>query len=261
MNQHKEYIWITGASSGLGYQLSCQYARAGATVIISSRNQNSLLELVAKYPDNLIPLACDVTNESHMSVLGTEMSKHVPYLDRVILNAGVCEYIDLPDIDVAKVKAMIETNYFGSVNSVKAAMPLLKKAPTRGQIVGISSLSTLVGLPRAEAYGASKAAVNYFLESLRIDLANELDVVIVNPGFIDTPLTQANDFPMPFIMSAERAAIVIVNKLQKKPMYINFPIKLYSLLQVAKKMPTLWYRFLGPKLSRAKLTQVKAQNS
>ena len=113
----------------------------------------------------------------------------------------------------------------------------------RGQIVGIASLSAVVGFPRAEAYGSSKAAVNYLLESLRLDLFNEsIDVTIVNPGFVETPMIGNNDFPMPFIISANKAAEKIIAGIEARKFKVQFPKRLYSILALAAVFPSLWYR-------------------
>jgi len=127
----------------------------------------------------------------------------------------------------------------------------LKKSKYRPHIVGVGSMSSYLGFPRAEAYGSSKAAMSYFLDSLRCDLKGEMDVTVVYPGFIKTPMTDTNDFPMPFLMSVEKAASVILSKVQKRPLTISFPLRLHLLLKAMKMMPGLWYSTIATRLSRA----------
>ncbi len=116
------------------------------------------------------------------------------------MNAGSCEYLDFPDPDWSAVRRVMEVNFFGTVNCVEFVLPLLRAGHgRRPHLVVVASQVTAAPFPRAEAYGASKAALQYFCDSLRLDLAHEqIDVSVINPGFVDTPLTRKNDFEMPF---------------------------------------------------------------
>ncbi|MNM98350.1 N-acylmannosamine 1-dehydrogenase [compost metagenome] len=121
----------------------------------------------------------------------------------------------------------------------------------RPHLVVIGSSVSWLALPRAGAYGASKAAVRYLIESLRIDLVNEgIDVTLISPGFVDTPLTRRNDFPMPQIWSAERAARHIAVRLPKRPLEINFPGVFTMVLRLLGAMPVRWRLKLGQRLAR-----------
>ena len=236
-----ETIWVTGASSGIGKQLAMQLAANGNTVIASGRNQQRLQQLQHEQAD-IIPLAIDLV-DAHADWISQQLSDITPQLDRIILSAGDCIYfeIDNPDWDI--MHKVMDINFHGAVKSIQAALPLLKNAPQRGHIVAISSLATAAAFPRAEAYGASKAALSYFLSSLRIDLAAEnIDVSDIKPGFIDTPLTQANDFDMPFLMSSEQAAKRILNNIQKRPYEYVFPKRLNWLFRLLSAMPKLWLK-------------------
>jgi len=111
----------------------------------------------------------------------------------------------------------------------------------------VASQATAAPFPRAEAYGASKAALQYFFDSLRLDLASEnIDVCVVNPGFVDTPLTRRNDFDMPFLMDADKAAGLIVDKLQSRPRQFSFPLRLSLLLGLARLLPSAWQKLVAP---------------
>lgn len=240
MIQH-ETIWITGASSGIGKQLALKLAQQGNQVIASGRNQQRLQHLQAEHA-GITPLAIDLV-DANPEWISQQLAAITPQLDRIFLSAGDCLYfeIDNPDWDI--MQHVMDINFHGTVKSIQAALPLLKNSNSRGHIVAISSLATAAAFPRAEAYGASKAALSYFLSALRIDLANEgIDVSDVKPGFIDTPLTRANDFDMPFLMSAEQAAQRILKHIAKRPYQYVFPKRLHWLFRVLNAMPKLWLK-------------------
>ena len=140
----------------------------------------------------------------------------------------------------------MEVNFFGTVNCVELVLPLLRAAG-KPHLVVVASQATAAPFPRAEAYGASKAALQYFCDCLRLDLACEqIDVSVVNPGFVDTPLTRKNDFEMPFLMGAEQAAERIIGKLEGRPRRYSFPLRLSLLLGLSKLAPGLWQRAVAP---------------
>ena len=244
----KKTVWVTGASSGLGRSLALQLAAKGNLVIASARNQAELNKL-AELDANIVPLVCDITDEKAMETVYDQMVEISPLLDQVILNAGNCEYLDFPAPDWAAVRRVMEVNFFGTVNCLKIALPLLRKSSNdRAHVVAVASQVTAAPFPRAEAYGASKAAMRYFFDSLRMDLAAEdIDVTVVNPGFVDTPLTRKNDFPMPFLMPVEEAATRIIKNIAARPRTYSFPLRLSALLLLSKLMPGLWQKMVTPK--------------
>ena len=253
----KKSIWVTGASSGIGFVLAKKLACQGHRVYISGRNQDTLNDIVTKSSTDLsgklIALPCDVTDDRAMETLLQDAN--IKSLDTIILSAGSCEYIDLPFIDIQKIRRVTETNYFGVINSCIAALPFLKKAASnpageRPHIIGIGSMSSYVGFPRAEAYGSSKAAMSYFLHSLRIDLDKCIDVTVVYPGFVKTPMTDQNDFSMPFLLSTDEAADIILKKASDRPLTIAFPSRLNLLLKAMQLFPRLWYSTIAARLSR-----------
>jgi len=246
-------IWVTGASSGIGREVAEQLAGEGHNVYASARNAESLASLVHSAKGNVTAIPCDVSDDRAMAEILSNYG--IETLDSIFLCAGTCEYIDMPVLDIDMVRRVADTNYFGIVNSCIAALPLLRKSPNTTHIVGVGSMSSYLGFPRAEAYGASKAAMSYFLDSLRCDLVGEIDVTVVYPGFIKTPLTDKNDFPMPFLMTAEKAAEVILKKSSKRPLKISFPSRLHLLLQAMKVMPGLWYNTIAARMSRAQGAQ------
>ena len=112
-------------------------------------------------------------------------------------------------------------------------------------------MSSYLGFPRAEAYGASKAAMSYFLNSLRADVGHMIDVIPVYMGFVETPMTEQNNFPMPFIISAEEAAKGVLKQLRKRPLRINFPLRLHLILEFFSNLQRLWYSSVIPRMRRS----------
>lgn len=248
-------LWITGAGSGIGRSLALLYAGQGHTVIISGRSLDKLQQVSSEasaLPGRIIPLIFDVTDSEIVEQTSVALSQSVEHLDLVILNAGSCEYIQQGHLDPALFKRVLDSNFFGMINSINAALPLLREAPQRPHLAGVCSLAALIGFPRAEAYGASKAAARYLLHSLRIDYREVMDVTVINPGFVTTPMTAANDFPMPFEMDADEAAKRIANALHKRPLEFNFPRRLTSTLRLAQLFQGIWYKRIGQQRNSGK---------
>lgn len=244
-------IWIVGASSGIGRSLALQLAEAGNFVIISGRREDSLKEVAEHFPKRISALTMDASDVGDGSDLRDKLQAITDAIDIVIMAAGTVEYEDSLELDVNMYKRVFDGNFFSMVNTLAIAKPFLEAAQQRAYIVGISSLSMMIGFPRAEAYGASKAAADYFLHSLSLDLPQrKYDVSIVRPGFVETPMTSTNDFPMPFLLSAEEAATRIIRGMEKRKRLIVFPKRLYFIIKFLSWFPTLWYRYLGPKTSR-----------
>ena len=272
-------IWITGAGSGIGKSLALAYAKAGNRVVISGRDGEKLNRVAEVYPDNITVLVWDVTDDQSCDAIRAVLQVKLGWLDIAIFNAGYCEYTDGAELTVDSFRRVYDVNVFGIVNGVNVAMPLLSalkdtvysKAPndssnnvsikrSRGQIVGVGSLSAMIGMPTAESYGSSKAAANYLLESLRIDVANKgIDVSVVNPGFVETPMTAVNNFPMPFLMSADAAAVRIMAGIEARRHKIQFPRRLHWILAVVACFPRLWFRINRAVLSRSKLLDSKSK--
>lgn len=244
-------IWITGASSGLGRALAQQLAAEGNFVIASARSASALAELAAQHPGHIKILPLDISHQLLLPQAAAQLREITDYLDMVICAAGICEYEDNLSFDTTRYERMLDVNFLGVVRTLKLALPLLKQAQIRAQFIAISSLSTCVGLPRAEAYGASKAALNYFMQSLRSDLAHlPLDLSLVRPGFIATKLVKQNDFAMPFMMSAEAASQRIIKAMAKRQFLIDFPRRLSWPLYLGGFFFNLWCNLIAPKLTR-----------
>lgn len=247
-----EVIWITGASSGIGLSLAEKLSNNGNKVIISARNEDELERISSKHA-NIFGIQCDVTKPQDVAECVKKILEGFAYIDRVIINAGNCEYFDIDSPDWETMSRMMDVNFFGAINTASGALPLFKKSQKASpNIVVVASLASEVAFPRAQAYGASKAAVKYFFESLRIDLVKQnITVTIVQPGFVETPLTAKNDFPMPFIVSVDKASDTILKKLEKQPRLIQFPKRLSILLRLMSHFPSFWNWLANNKLGRS----------
>lgn len=241
-----EIIWITGASSGIGKALAVTLSKLGNVVIISGRNALVLEEMAAHYP-GMHPLPFDVSDLASVEKAKADIRSSFTHIDRIVLNAGTCEYLDINNPDWALFSRTFNVNVIGPVNCLDIALPLLRAAPSP-HIVGVASLASIAPFPRAEAYGASKAAFEYLLESLRMDVkAWGIDVSVILPGFVDTPLTKKNEFDMPFQLSVSDAADRMVNAIASRRKRYVFPKRLYWAISILHAIPGLWTTLLTPK--------------
>lgn len=234
-------VWIIGASSGIGEALMRAYQATGARVFASARNEEKLATACDGLPQ-CHPVPLDVCDESSIEKARAYIAEHVGHIDTLVVNAGTCEYMDSDKLDVALVRRVFETNVFGAIQVMDAALPLLRSALSAGgaapQLVVVGSSVSYQALPRAHAYGGSKAAIRYFTECLKIDLQKEgIDVRIVSPGFVDTPLTENNDFPMPFRISTEDAAEAILKGLSGRSFDVHFPKRFTRSLKFFASLP------------------------
>jgi short-subunit dehydrogenase len=230
-------VWITGASSGIGEALVKRLDQAGYHVIASARNADKLQGL-EQQGRNITALAADLCQQEDLSRVKSYFSNHP--LDCVILNAGTCEYMDEGRLDIASMRRVYDLNLFAAVDCIEACRGALSRSGN-GHIIGVSSMSVYLPFARAEYYASSKAALGSYLDSLAIDLkANNIDVTTVYPGFVKTPLTDKNTFPMPMIISAEEAADNFIGILNKRPRHAAFPRPMHYLLKTLQKLPFLW---------------------
>lgn len=232
---------MTGASSGIGRALAVALARLGNDVVISGRNEQELEKTRGECPDRIRCVAFDVADRDANLAAAQNIEKELGGLDIAVLNAGTCEYLDVGKFDSVMIKRVMDINYMGLVYGVEASLPLLRKGRDP-YLVGMSSTVAYTGLPRAEAYGSSKAAIRHFLQSLRIDLDSEgIDVSIICPGFVKTPLTDRNDFEMPMRITVDQASEYIVKGMKKRKYEISFPPLFVFILRGVASLPG-WIR-------------------
>jgi len=204
-------VWITGASTGIGREIALQMAGQGVTVAASARSADKLVSL----GPNIRPYPLDVT-------------------DRQAIEATL-EIIE--KFDAAVFERAMTTNYMGVVNCLSGMLPRMFKR-RRGHVAWIASVAGFVGLPKAAAYGPTKAALINLAESLKVDLERRgIRVSVINPGFVETPLTAQNDFAMPFLMQAPEAARLTIEGLKRRRFEISYPWRFVLLMKLARLLP------------------------
>ncbi|MFT6261137.1 MAG: short-subunit dehydrogenase [Bermanella sp.] len=264
-------IWLVGASSGIGQSLAFAYAELGHRVFISARSVDALNAQALSYAETvlankgftgeLVAVPLDVTDSTSICNAVNTIKDHVEFLDSVIINAGTCEYIDDVVMDIELFRRVMETNLFGAIQVSNASLPLLFNSPDP-QLVFVSSSVTYQALPRAHAYGGSKVALRYFTECLKTDIQHHgVDVRLVSPGFVKTPLTDKNDFDMPFMITSDNAAQRIVHGLQGKKFDIHFPKRFTIPLKIFSFLPDrIKFKLLG-KMTRVDNSQADETKS
>jgi NAD(P)-dependent dehydrogenase (short-subunit alcohol dehydrogenase family) len=251
MNANARRIWLTGASSGIGAALAEQLLAQGHRLALSARSVEPLQALAKRYPQQVLVVAGDLSDATQVRAIGEHIAQVWGALDCAILNAGTCEYVEVSAFEAAMVERVMRANLFSASYCIEAALPLLRLG-NRPHLVGVSSSVTFMPLPRAEAYGASKAAMRYLFEALRIDLkAEKIAVTLVSPGFVDTPLTQKNDFPMPMRWSVDKAAGYIAQRLDQQPFEIAFPGPFIVILKLLGHLPKRMQVAIGARMARA----------
>jgi len=232
--------WITGASSGIGEHVALGLAREGWTVLASARRADGLAAVAEKAAGGkgrIIPAPLDVTDlEATRRTLADIRAAHGA-VALAILNAGTYRPDSIKRFSAESYRQTVETNLMGVVHCLDALLPDMLERRT-GHIVLVSSVAGYRGLPRSLAYGPSKAALINLAESLKLDGERHgLKVQVVNPGFIKTPLTDRNDFPMPFLMPVEDAAARFIAGLHANDFEITFPRRFTFWLQRLRCLP------------------------
>ena len=238
-----QIAWITGASSGIGKAVALELAGAGVKVAASARSVDALKALATENP-LIKAYPCDVTDSAAMATAASQIAAELGPIDLVILNAGTWFPVDLKNFDPAMFQKTFDVNFLGVVRGIAAVLPGMRER-RRGQIAIVASVAGYRGLPKAGAYGPSKAALINLAESLRPDLADlGITLSLVNPGFVATPMTAVNDFPMPFMIETNDAARRIVKGLASGRFEVAFPWQLVSILKIAQVLPYWLYFWL-----------------
>ena len=243
-------IWITGASSGIGKALAIKFSQEGWQVAASARREN-LLQNLTKINSNIYSFPLDVVNSENTKKVFENVLNKLDGIDLCIFSTGIYDPKKEKEIIEKQIRDVMEVNFFGTVNCIKAVEKYFKEKKT-GHISVVSSVAGYRGLPNATGYGASKAALINLTESLYFDFKKyNVRISLISPGFIKTPMTDKNEFKMPFIKSAEFAANKIYNGIVKsKAFEISFPKELTTILKIFRILPYWKYFYLMEKFSK-----------
>jgi NAD(P)-dependent dehydrogenase (short-subunit alcohol dehydrogenase family) len=226
-------VWMVGASTGIGRATAARLHAAGARVIVSARKKEALDRFVAEHP-GAEAIALDATDEPAMRTAAAQIVERHGRIDLACYCAGMYTPMRAQAFDLASAKAHMAVNYTGALVMLDVLLPqLLRQARAAGGRQGgtagghislVSSVAGFRGLPKSLAYGPTKAALINLAETLYLDLAPEgLGISVINPGFVETPLTAGNDFRMPALITPEEAAEAIVQGWQAGDFEIHFP--------------------------------------
>jgi short-subunit dehydrogenase len=244
-------VFITGASSGLGATLARRYAEQGAILGLVARRQSVLEQLAAGLPNagKHHIYALDVTDHQALANAAADFIAQTGGADIVIANAGISqgtltEYAE----DLAVFERILATNVSATVATFAPFIPTMKQQAQNGtrdfRLVGIGSVAGIRGLPGGGAYSASKAAVISYCESLRVELRGSgIKVVTIAPGYIDTPMTQVNAYPMPFLMPAQAFAAKAVDVIKAGCSYRVIPWQMGVVAKLLRLLPNWLYDF------------------
>ncbi len=233
-------VWITGASSGIGYETARQYVEDGHKVFATARSKEKLQSLedaCGSLKGELLWHSADVCDLPAMAQAYEALVDAFGMPDVAIFNAGTHWPTPAATFDLQAHRDMMDINYMGVLNSVDVVLQDFR-ARGRGQIAIVASLAGYRGLPNASAYGASKAALINFTESIREELARDgVDIRLVNPGFVKTPLTDLNEFEMPFLIPVEDAATRLIKGLSGSGFEITFPTRFALIMKLFRILP------------------------
>jgi NADP-dependent 3-hydroxy acid dehydrogenase YdfG len=241
-------VWIIGASTGIGAEVARLLLTKGATVALSARNLEQLQHIALAYPKALA-LPLDMTDLVSLHTAHTQLLAEWQQLDLVLVVAGAYNEMRADSFNLADANHVLDVNVRGVYQCLEVILPTLLKQGAGG--IGIvGSVAGYSGLPKALAYGPSKAAIINLCESLYVDLhPKNIGVYMINPGFVATPMTANNDFDMPALMTAPAAAQALVRGLEQGEFHIHFPKRFTNWLRLARLLPYRGYFYLVHKLT------------
>ena len=244
-------LWITGASSGIGRALAVALSQFNCTLYLSARSHDNLQQTQAacQTQASIHIIAGDLSVQKDNQIICESIDKQQGHLDIAILNAGTCEYVDIDEFDSAIFKRLMDINFMGMVYGIEASLPLLKKSQS-AQLIGMSSTAAYLGIPRSEAYGASKAAIVNMFKALAVSLKpHNIASSVICPGFVATELTAKNTFSMPALVTVDSAAEIILRGIREQQHEIHFPKRFSWCLKFISCLPlSIQYRLLAKTL-------------
>jgi len=242
--------WITGGGSGIGRALALELAAAGWQVAISARSASALDAIAGPSGGRILAFPLDVCDPAAQLATLAAIEAQIGPLDLAILNAGTHHPMGLADFTAETAQRLMAVNYFGVVHGLAALLPRMG-ARRAGQIALVASVAGYRGLPSAAAYGPTKAALINLAESLRPEAVRAgIDLRLINPGFVATPLTDRNDFPMPDCISAEDAARAIRQGLAGSAFEIAFPWRFSRVMKLLRILPDRLFFALTTRMLR-----------
>ena len=254
----QKIIWITGGSSGIGASLAQTLAREGNIVAVSARSQDKLDALAAQNygKGRIVAYPVDVMDKAALGTVTGKIAGDLGGIDTAILSAGTYTP-DKPGVfDAMEIEKHFALNVMGVVHTLDAVLPVMKRKG-HGHIAVVASVAGYRGLPLASAYGATKAALINLTEALRLDFKNQnIKLQLICPGFVKTTLTDKNNFPMPFIISPEKAAQIIAKGLKSNRFEIVFPWQMFLVMKLLRILPyALYFPLIGKGTGTAKKSQ------
>ena len=239
-------IWVVGASSGIGAALARELVGRGASVAVSARRAGELEKVAGS---SMMPVVADVTDRAAVAAAWADVRDRLGGVETVVFNAGYWEQMAARQWDADVFARHVNVNLLGLSNLLAAVLPDL--VTNGGRIVCVASVAGYRGLAGAEGYGATKAAQINLMESLRATLrGTDVDLVTVCPGFVRTPMTRQNRFPMPFMVEAEEAARAICDGLERGRPEIVFPLPMAVLMKTARLLPVRVWAALSGRAAR-----------
>lgn len=233
-------VWITGASTGIGREVALQLAARGVRVAVSARSAEKLEgmgAMIRAYP-------LDVTDPRAVLATIAKIELELGPIDMALMAAGAYAAIDVNAFEPEPFARMMQVNFLGVINCISGLLPVMRQRRA-GRIAWIASVAGYRGLPKAAGYGPTKAALINLAESLKPELELVgIKISVVNPGFVETPMTKGNDFPMPFLMKPEDAARRTIEGLAAGKFEVAYPTRFVAILKIARLLPYTLYFWL-----------------
>ncbi len=236
-------VFITGASSGIGEALAVWYAAQGARLGLAARRGDALTALNERLGGGHACYPLDVADAPALHAAATDFVARFGAPDIVIASAGVSAgTLTECEEDLAVFRRIMDINVYGMAATFAPFIPAMRAASGERRLVGIASVAGIRGLPGAEAYSASKAAAIAYLESLRLEMrAHGIRVVTIAPGYIETPMTAVNPYPMPFLLPVDRAAQRFAAAIARGTSYTVIPWPMGIVAKLLRLLPNALY--------------------
>lgn len=240
----RPHILITGASSGIGASLAAEMSKRGMAVGLIARRESELKEICAQLEADGGTAAwatADVTDFEALQAAVNSLEDQLGPTEILVANAGISGRSPTSIPEMSRIQKVMDVNFIGAIHASKAVLPQMLERKS-GHLVVVSSVAGFRGLPKSSAYSSSKAAISTYWESMRVELAPiGIAATTINPGYIKTPLTDKNNHPMPFIISAEKAAKIMANGILARRKIITFPWRMRWVMRLIRFMPVWIY--------------------